>query len=386
MGEGGGHIGDPDRFWRSLEEIAAELPGRADEIEAAGEVPGDVVERLSALGAMHICVPTEYGGLGWGPVEWFRLVRTLAHGDASTGWVFSQPALITAQLATAGSPALQKAVADPRFIVAASVAGRVRAHRTTDGYAVENARWAFESGCTHATMIGGVIVVPGDDPPAKVLNALAPAEEFEIVKTWSARGLQGTASHDAVLGAYCFAPEWTVPFPPAGGETPIGRIGIGAWPASVSCAGVQLGIAAAALESALDQARAKRRPGERAFAVEQGWFHVRWAEARGRFDAATAAVDVALADAWAHACAGSDITLEHRGRLRFASAHAVREAATIVRICADLVGADSVYRKNRMERLFRDSHVLTHHVSVADHTMETVSRVINGIQPDDGFT
>jgi hypothetical protein len=52
VGEGAGHIGDADRFWRSLEEIAAELPGRADEIEAAGEVPGDVVARLSALGAM----------------------------------------------------------------------------------------------------------------------------------------------------------------------------------------------------------------------------------------------------------------------------------------------------------------------------------------------
>jgi len=315
------------------------------------------------------------------------MVRMLAQGDASTGWVFSQPAMITAQYAVAGSPALQAAVADRRFIVAASVAGRVRAHRTTDGYLVDKARWAFESGCTHATMIGGVIVVPGgDETRAELLTALAPAEEFEIVKTWSARGLQGTASHDAVLNARCFSPEWTVSFPPAGGETPFGHVAVGAWPASVSCAGVQLGIAAAALESALDQARVKRRPGERAFVVEQSWFHVRWAEARGRFDAATAAVEVALAAAWAHACAGSDITLEQRGRLRLASAHAVREAAMIVRMCAELVGADSVYRTNRMERLFRDSHVLTHHVSVADHTMETVSRVINGVQPDDGFT
>src|SRR4051794_30037535 len=86
MGERVRDVDDAGRFWRSVEEIADELPGRADEIEAAGEVPRDVVERLSAVRAMHICVPKEHGGLGWSPVEWFRMVRTLAHGDASTGW------------------------------------------------------------------------------------------------------------------------------------------------------------------------------------------------------------------------------------------------------------------------------------------------------------
>ena len=56
-----------------------------------------------------------------------------------------------------------------------------------DCYVIENARWAFESGCTHATMIGGIIVVrDGDNEHVEVRLALAPAEQFEIIKTWSA--------------------------------------------------------------------------------------------------------------------------------------------------------------------------------------------------------
>src|SRR5262245_28773061 len=46
VGEAVDHVDVAGQFWASLQEIADELPGRADEIEAAGEVPRDVVDRL----------------------------------------------------------------------------------------------------------------------------------------------------------------------------------------------------------------------------------------------------------------------------------------------------------------------------------------------------
>ena len=99
-----------------------------------------------------------------------------------------------------------------------------------------------------------------------------------------------------------------------------------------------------------------------------------------------ARAETALEDAWARASNGDDITLEQRAGLRFASANAVHVAASVVRDCAELVGADGVYRRHPIERVFRDAHVLTHHVSVASHTMAGVSKVLHGVAADDGLT
>src|SRR4051794_7352982 len=82
-------------------------------------------------------------------------------------------------------------------------------------------------------MIGGAIVVRGDDgtPPA-LRMPLAPASAFTIERTWSARGLTATASHDVVLGRWCFPEEWTLPFPPpVHADVPFAHVAVGAWPA-----------------------------------------------------------------------------------------------------------------------------------------------------------
>ena len=76
--------------------------------------------------------------------------------------------------------------------------------RSTGGYRVTG-RWAFASGCQHADwFIAHCIVDDGRVPPLRMM--VLPADDVEIVDTWSVSGLCGTGSHDFTLDGV-FVPD-----------------------------------------------------------------------------------------------------------------------------------------------------------------------------------
>jgi hypothetical protein len=47
-----------------------------------------------------------------------------------------------------------------------------------------------------------------------------------------------------------------------------------------------------------------------------------------------------------------------------------------------LAGGAAVYESSRLQRQFRDVHVATHHIMVGPGTMETVGRLLLGVDAD----
>jgi alkylation response protein AidB-like acyl-CoA dehydrogenase len=88
----------------------------------------------------------------------------------------------------------------------------------------------------------------------------------------------------------------------------------------------------------------------------------------------------ALDQAWQCAVAGEEVSLEMRSNLRLATTHAVIQSAAVVDVMYKLGGGSAVYEKSRLQRHFRDIHVATSHIMVAPSTLETVGRLMFGLE------
>jgi alkylation response protein AidB-like acyl-CoA dehydrogenase len=101
--------------------------------------------------------------------------------------------------------------------------------------------------------------------------------------------------------------------------------------------------------------------------------------------AARAYVDLTVAEAWEAARGSGEIGIPLRTRLRLAATHAARSAAAAVDRMYDAGGGSAVYAASPLQRCFRDVHVLTAHVMVADATWELTGRLLLGLPTDTGM-
>ena len=69
-----------------IRELAPEIRERAAEIEAAREIPPDLLDRLKSIGLFRIFVPSSHGGLELDLAEGLAAITALARLDGSIGW------------------------------------------------------------------------------------------------------------------------------------------------------------------------------------------------------------------------------------------------------------------------------------------------------------
>jgi alkylation response protein AidB-like acyl-CoA dehydrogenase len=86
-----------------------------------------------------------------------------------------------------------------------------------------------------------------------------------------------------------------------------------------------------------------------------------------------------IESAWLAACGDGRLTTDHKRDLRLATTHATRSCAEIVDSMYNLGGGTSVYRRSKLQRLFRDIHVATQHAMVGVNTLELTGRLYLGL-------
>jgi alkylation response protein AidB-like acyl-CoA dehydrogenase len=80
--------------------------------------------------------------------------------------------------------------------------------------------------------------------------------------------------------------------------------------------------------------------------------------------------------------AGHGATVPKRVQVRLASWHAVTSAAQAVDLIYLTGGATSLYATCPIERAFRDVHAVRQHIGVHPRNLETVGRLLFGLEPD----
>jgi alkylation response protein AidB-like acyl-CoA dehydrogenase len=371
----------PDRAPFPSTQLLDMIQTDAAEADARASFGAETFERMLSEGLFHILVPPELGGPGGTPRQWFDATLAVAHADASAGWIVAQGAVQNAWLAVAADDRFAREYFATRKTIATSGAGRVLAELIDGTYIVRNARWPYVSGCNHADYVGGMVVIAGPDRSLETRVVLQPVEKATIRPTWDTLGLRATASNDVDFGELVEVPArltytWpgltvTRPGVLADAITTIAMI-------ALSAAAVQLGAAQRAIDVAAESAEHKRRPLEKTPLVAQAPFIRGFAGMHGRVELATAGLRHLLDELWSRACDEEAPDAIGRTRLRLAAAEAVATGADVVRTSSLLVGADATHRSHPLERLTRDSQMLTHHVSVNAPSQERLGTVLLG--------
>jgi alkylation response protein AidB-like acyl-CoA dehydrogenase len=147
---------------------------------------------------------------------------------------------------------------------------------------------------------------------------------------------------------------------------------------------VALGIARRAFDVLVELASKKVPTGSARNLASRSVVQRKAAEAEAALRSAQAYVYGAVDAAWRTASDGKSLPLETRADLRLAAANAAWSAARAVDLAYHTAGGTVVYDASPLSRCFRDVHVATQHMMVAQPVFEVVGRVTLGLPTNEG--
>jgi alkylation response protein AidB-like acyl-CoA dehydrogenase len=368
--------------------LAPEIAARGEEIESGRRLPPELAARFAEGGLFGVCVPARYGGSELAAADVVRVIEAVARADGAAGWCVMIGAT-TGMLAASLPEGWAKEIygANPR-VVTGGVTAPAGVAEPADGGHLVTGRWTFGSGCQHSDWIVGGTRMPGasgggsDGADAHLM--FFPRSEVTIHDTWHSSGLRGTGSHDFEVRRV-FVPEGRSVL--LGGRPRVtgplyqfptlGLLALGV------CA-VALGIGRRALDEFAALAAAKTPTGSARPLAQRAVVQRQVGEAEAALRSARAYVFDAIGAAWEVAARGDALPGALKNDLRLAAANAAWRAAQAVDLVYHAGGGTSVYATSPLQRCFRDVHVATQHIMVAQPIFEVCGRALLGLPSERG--
>jgi alkylation response protein AidB-like acyl-CoA dehydrogenase len=366
-----------------------EIRARGGQIERDCRLPADLAERMAGAGMFRLLVPRSLGGLEVHPREFFDALVETARADGAVGWcqmIGATTGILSASLPPQWAEAIYGA--HPDCISTGVTAPLGRAIPVAGGYRVTG-RWPFGSGSQVSHWIcGGCVVMDEDGKPRtnahgapETILALFPAADVTIHDTWHTSGLRGTGSHDIEVREV-FVPEgrWSV----LGGR-PRTEGALYRFPTlgllALGVSAVAIGIARHAIEAFKELAGAKVPTGSTRTLANRAGTQKDLARAQALVESAVALTHRAIEHAWTEAQGSGRLGLETKAELRLAATNNAWCSAEAVDLMYHAAGGSAIYEQSDLQRCFRDVHVATQHLMVAQPTWEMVGKVMLGIDP-----
>ena len=388
-----------DSATRTLEaarELGPKIRAAADEIEQGRRLPMHLVRDMQRAGMFRMAMPRAWGGPELDFLTQMRVIEALSMADASAGWctmIGVDGGYMTAFIDQAVAREMYR---DLDSVTAVTFAPPGKAVKTKDGFLV-NGRWPFGSGCQHATwLIGHFLVFDGDtlrvgpNGLPETRFGFLPAEECEILDTWTTNGLRGSGSHDWTVKDR-FIPEertFNLAAPTIYRQGPLYAL-----PNLLiyKVSGVGLGIARGAIEDFIAMASNKpmtfKSPSASKAAMlrDESFVQCTLAQAEALVSSARGFVYEAFGDLWNTLAAGDPPSLKQRARGRLAMAHASAACLQAVELLYKANGGSSVYAGNAFDRRLRDMQTANQHTVVSLKTWEVTGRVLLGLEHNYGL-
>jgi indole-3-acetate monooxygenase len=347
----------------------------AEFADTEGRLADAVVARLHHDGLFGMWVPKVLGGSELDPVHSLEVIENLSYGDSSAGWVLMAAGL---SIGTGGAYLGDSAVAElwsegKRPVIAGQGTRPGTATPTEGGYLL-NGSWSFASGLKHGTHIHTLAVIETTGEPRIFV---VPVEKAKLIDNWDVIGLRGTGSIDYTITDAFVPEEYThfavVDTPRRGGSLyNIGIIGF----AEICHSGWALGVGRRLLDELVTLTREKAgRPGAQADNVS---FHEGFANAEGTFRAARAFAFEVWNDVGATLERNERPSVRQHTLVRLALTnvtHALHEIANFVYLAA---GSTSL-RRGTIQRMLRDVHAGTQHVTSSPPVVQTIGRELLGL-------
>ena len=358
------------------------IAARAAETESARRVPPDLLDQLVRAGFLRMLLPAEYGGGALDLPAALLVYESLSRADASVGWTVALGASTWCDLAGLPRATLDAVYAGGADVLVAGVfSPSGTAVPVAGGYRV-NGRWAFASGCAHATWLyGNCVEDVGGEP--RLRTVLFSPDEVRIEDTWHVVGLAGTGSHHFAADDVVVPAERTCATFDAEPSiaSPLLRIPPPALFA-LEIASVAIGIARGALDDVVALATRKVPLLAGAPLAANPLFQHQLATADTELRAARTLLHHTAAAAWERATAGTPYPPEERARIRAAATWAAARAKDVVGFAYHAGGGGAVYAASPLQRRLRDVHALSQHFLVKPDVLTTAGAVLAGQEPD----
>jgi alkylation response protein AidB-like acyl-CoA dehydrogenase len=351
------------------------LDEHADANDASGTLAEPVVEALHEGGFFGMWVPRSVGGSELGPLQSLKVIEELTYGDPSVGWVQMAAGLaVGTGAAFLGDEAVSRLFGEERFPVIAGQGTRPGTAVEQDGGHLISGNWSFASGIKHAGYIhtAGLVEATGD-----LRIFVLPVEQATLIDNRDVMGLRGTGSIDYQIRDVFVPAEFSHPAlvessPRGGGFYALGIIGI----AMICHAGWALGIG----RRMLDELRAlvRQKAGRAGQQVESDSFLGDFARAEATYRAARALVEQTWADVEATLDRGEPLSVRQNTLIRLALNHVTWSVHDVCLFVYTNAGTTAL-RAGTIQRLFRDMHAGTQHVTSAPPVVQACGRELAGL-------
>ncbi len=368
------------------------LEQHAEETDRLRRLSDDNVRALKEAGLCRLMVPRRFGGHQTDIRTYIAVMAEIGRGCGSTAWVASL-INVCAWLTALFPQHAQEDVwgPDPDAWVAGSLAPHGEAIPVDGGWRV-NGRWSWASGCLHAQWAAcGIHMNNERGEMANLGLSLMPMKELTIEDTWFMAGMKGTGSN-TIVAKDVFVPEHRfLPYPPAfqgtyrteHADETVYRVAF--VPVTVLIlVGAQLGVARAALDHVIAKAPTRgvthTNFGKQA---ESTGFQILVAEAAMKVETAYLHAFRAAEDQDLEAERGTYPDLTARARIRSDTALVAKHCRDAVDLLVSAHGTTSLADWNRMQRLWRDVHVASHHaITEWQVNLEIYGKALLGVEPN----
>jgi len=180
-----------------ISKARALVPSLAEREQAAlatREMPVETMEDYKRAGVLRVLQPKRFGGYQELSILLSRIVEELAHGCASSAWVYAVLAEHAWIIASFPEQAqIDVWGEDPLAVASSSLAPRATALRVTGGYRLSGL-YPFSSGCGHAqwAIVGAFCEDASGRRHQRYM--LVPMSEIDVIDDWHTLGLRGTGS------------------------------------------------------------------------------------------------------------------------------------------------------------------------------------------------
>jgi 3-hydroxy-9,10-secoandrosta-1,3,5(10)-triene-9,17-dione monooxygenase len=330
-----------------------------------------VREALHRSGLFRYRQPKSRGGMELDFVAWTEIPEMLARGDCSTAWNVANLASHHRTLAQFSKEAQDEVWNEnPDALIAAGIAYPQGRATKVDGGLRLSGTWNFCSAVTDSTWNMLACMVMENDKPVDWVQCLLRDSEYTIIDDWQTMGMRGTGSCTVkvenlfvpqyrvqsmatALPGHRFAgvaenpnPLYVIPTSAVGGH---------------GLAGCVVGNAQGALDATIDWIKSRstlQGAKMRDFQTVQ----LRIGMAGAKIDAARLVLRNDCIEAEAATRAGRAVSVEEKLRYKRNAAIAVKFSMEAIDLLQEMAGANGIYQKVPLERMFRDARSAGAHI------------------------
>lgn len=358
----------------ALQRAAALIPllrENAATAETERHLAAPVRDALHHSGLFRYLQPKSRGGMELDFAAWAEIPEMLGRGDCSAAWNVANLASHHRTLALFGKQAQDEVWNEnPDALIAAGIAYPQGRARRVDGGLTLSGTWNFCSGVTDASWTMLACMVMENDRPVDWVQCLLRDSDYEVIDDWQTMGMRGTGSC-TVKVAELFVPDYrvqtmatalpghrfagTAENPNPMYVIPTSAIG------GHGLAGCIVGNAQAALDLTIDWIKS-RSTVQGAKMRDFQTVQLRVGIAGAKIDAARLVLRNDCIEAEAALISGRVIGTEEKLRNKRNAAMAVKLSMEAIDLLQEMAGANGIYQKGPLERIFRDARAAGAHI------------------------